>query len=391
MPSPPVAVLAVDPHRRRPTRSWCPDGPGQLAKLDHRRADRRVRRRSPVPRDRPPVRRRRRGDDRRRDPAARSSGPSRRRRCSRSPYRKGKTAHLDVERSAGRGDPQGGPRAARRRGRRARSHRAGRVGRIDADPDEGRRRGRSVPVRQALRDEPRPGGPLVQARADDPLRAPRGRELVPVGAAPVRVRGLHGAAAPPRRASRPRSRTGSSSSRRSASTCSSPSSSTAPSEIGEVDVDDQMIDEGLQIIRRLWDTGLAHRDIKPANLLVRRRPRAADRRRVRPGPSVAVAPGGRPRQHDAGARGPERSGAGLRAGPAVLHPRRHRRGVRRGPRGRQPEPAADDDEARRSRPDRTSSARSPPSVARSPSSGGASAGSSSRSRWSRRSGWRSRS
>jgi len=30
-----------------------------------------------------------------------------------------------------------------------------------------------------------------------------------------------------------------------------------------------VIDEGLAIIRKLWDAGLAHRDIKPANLLVR--------------------------------------------------------------------------------------------------------------------------
>ncbi|HET6749617.1 MAG TPA: hypothetical protein VFL71_10180 [Actinomycetes bacterium] len=30
-----------------------------------------------------------------------------------------------------------------------------------------------------------------------------------------------------------------------------------------------MVDDGLRIIRRLWDAGLAHRDIKPANLLVR--------------------------------------------------------------------------------------------------------------------------
>jgi hypothetical protein len=30
-----------------------------------------------------------------------------------------------------------------------------------------------------------------------------------------------------------------------------------------------VIDDGLRIIRRLWDAGLAHRDIKPANLLVR--------------------------------------------------------------------------------------------------------------------------
>jgi tRNA A-37 threonylcarbamoyl transferase component Bud32 len=40
-------------------------------------------------------------------------------------------------------------------------------------------------------------------------------------------------------------------------------------ELGEASVDDQVIDDGLGIIRKLWDAGLAHRDIKPANLLVR--------------------------------------------------------------------------------------------------------------------------
>jgi serine/threonine protein kinase len=40
-------------------------------------------------------------------------------------------------------------------------------------------------------------------------------------------------------------------------------------EIGEVDVDDDLIDQGLEIVRKLWDAGLAHRDIKPANLMVR--------------------------------------------------------------------------------------------------------------------------
>jgi tRNA A-37 threonylcarbamoyl transferase component Bud32/membrane-associated phospholipid phosphatase len=40
-------------------------------------------------------------------------------------------------------------------------------------------------------------------------------------------------------------------------------------ELGEAEVDDQVIDDGLGIIRKLWDAGLAHRDIKPANLLVR--------------------------------------------------------------------------------------------------------------------------
>jgi tRNA A-37 threonylcarbamoyl transferase component Bud32/membrane-associated phospholipid phosphatase len=40
-------------------------------------------------------------------------------------------------------------------------------------------------------------------------------------------------------------------------------------ELGEAVVDQGVIDDGLGIIRKLWDAGLAHRDIKPANLLVR--------------------------------------------------------------------------------------------------------------------------
>ena len=39
-------------------------------------------------------------------------------------------------------------------------------------------------------------------------------------------------------------------------------------ELGEAEVDDQVIDEGLRLIRDMWDVGLAHRDIKPANLMV---------------------------------------------------------------------------------------------------------------------------
>ena len=39
-------------------------------------------------------------------------------------------------------------------------------------------------------------------------------------------------------------------------------------EIGDAEVDDTLIDEGLMLVRKLWDAGLAHRDIKPANLLV---------------------------------------------------------------------------------------------------------------------------
>jgi membrane-associated phospholipid phosphatase/tRNA A-37 threonylcarbamoyl transferase component Bud32 len=40
-------------------------------------------------------------------------------------------------------------------------------------------------------------------------------------------------------------------------------------ELGEAEADEGVIDDGLGIIRKLWDAGLAHRDVKPANLLVR--------------------------------------------------------------------------------------------------------------------------
>ncbi len=40
-------------------------------------------------------------------------------------------------------------------------------------------------------------------------------------------------------------------------------------EIGEAEVDDGVIDQGLLMIRTLWDAGIAHRDIKPGNLMVR--------------------------------------------------------------------------------------------------------------------------
>jgi membrane-associated phospholipid phosphatase len=40
-------------------------------------------------------------------------------------------------------------------------------------------------------------------------------------------------------------------------------------EIGETGIDDEVIDQGLLLIRKLWDAGIAHRDIKPGNLMVR--------------------------------------------------------------------------------------------------------------------------
>ena len=41
-------------------------------------------------------------------------------------------------------------------------------------------------------------------------------------------------------------------------------------EIGDAEVSDHVIDQGLQMVRRMWDIGLAHRDIKPANLMVQK-------------------------------------------------------------------------------------------------------------------------
>ncbi len=38
--------------------------------------------------------------------------------------------------------------------------------------------------------------------------------------------------------------------------------------LSDSDVDDTVIDEGLDLVRHLWDAGFAHRDLKPANLLV---------------------------------------------------------------------------------------------------------------------------
>ena len=39
--------------------------------------------------------------------------------------------------------------------------------------------------------------------------------------------------------------------------------------LGDSEVDEVVIDEGMVLIRQLWDLGVAHRDIKPANLLVK--------------------------------------------------------------------------------------------------------------------------
>jgi tRNA A-37 threonylcarbamoyl transferase component Bud32/membrane-associated phospholipid phosphatase len=40
-------------------------------------------------------------------------------------------------------------------------------------------------------------------------------------------------------------------------------------EITDAEVDQDVIDDALRTIRRMWDAGLAHRDVKPANIMVR--------------------------------------------------------------------------------------------------------------------------
>ncbi len=40
-------------------------------------------------------------------------------------------------------------------------------------------------------------------------------------------------------------------------------------EITTAEIDDEVVDDALRLIRALWDAGIAHRDIKPANVLVR--------------------------------------------------------------------------------------------------------------------------
>ena len=41
-------------------------------------------------------------------------------------------------------------------------------------------------------------------------------------------------------------------------------------ELGDADIDDNVVDQGLVLVRKLWNAGIAHRDIKPGNLMVRR-------------------------------------------------------------------------------------------------------------------------
>ena len=112
-----------------------------------------------------------------------------------------------------------GPAWAVRAGREAGG--PGGIGRLHAAPDQDRchrARTGAVPLRQAVREEPRARGPLVQARPDDPVRRAGGREALPVRPAVRRVRGLHAAPAAASSACRSRVPTASSRSPPNAST-----------------------------------------------------------------------------------------------------------------------------------------------------------------------------
>ena len=116
-----------------------------------------------------------------------------------------------------------------------------------------------------------PGRPLVQARPHDPLRTPGGRGALQVACAAwceyedYALRLLRDVGIP---TATPYGIVEITPAREYLLVTSFVDGGI---EIGDAEVDDDIIDQGLLIVRRLWDAGLAHRDIKPANLLVRGR------------------------------------------------------------------------------------------------------------------------
>jgi hypothetical protein len=107
--------------------------------------------------------------------------------------------------------------------------------------------------------------------------------------------------------------------------------------LGDAEVDDAIIDEGMELVQTLWASGLAHRDLKPANMLVRGGHLQlvdVSGLQVRPTP---WRPGRRPGEHDADAGAAKRPRSRVRARDHVLLSRRRRRGLRRRPRARDPD------------------------------------------------------
>ena len=183
--------------------------------------------------------------------------------------RRGRPAHLDV--TGARGDAivralqdQLGLIAGE-----VEALRPGRLGRLDAAEDHRQGRPGHLRVRQALRGHARALRPLVQARAHAALRPAGGRAAVPQRPPAGPVRGLRAARALRRRPARGRIRLGIVEITPEREYLLVTEFFDGAVEIGEADVDDEVIDQGLSVVRRMWEIGLAHRDIKPANLLVR--------------------------------------------------------------------------------------------------------------------------
>ena len=184
-------------------------------------------------------------------------------------YRRGRAAHLDIGGARGRGDPPGAGRPTRRGGRGRRTVRPGRVGRVDTAAHQDQRRpehaGCSASSTPAATFAPTAGTSSAGncCMAGWRTRSPSTRYGGWCSRRTTRCTSCISPACPPR------GPTGSSSSPPSGSTCSSPSSSTRPPSSARPTSTTRVVDDGLALIRKLWDTGLAHRDIKPANLLVR--------------------------------------------------------------------------------------------------------------------------
>ena len=185
-------------------------------------------------------------------------------------YRRGKTAHLDVGGRRGEAIRQRRPGPARRRPCSTIKPvgLAGSGGstplrlRVAGDPDT-YLFGKLYAMNHVRADRwYKLGRTILYGRLEDEAPFQSVRRL-------VAVRGLRAAPPARRRASRPRAPFGIVELTPEREYLLVTEFFDGAVEIGDAEVDDQIIDEGLALVRQLWDAGLAHRDIKPANLLVK--------------------------------------------------------------------------------------------------------------------------
>src|SRR5215211_3740668 len=237
------------------------------------------------------------------------------------------------------GDPPGPSGSARPGRRRDQAVRPGRVGRLHPAADQGQGRSAPAAVRQAVRPEPPALGPLVQAGPRAALRPAGGREALQHRPPPGPAGGLRPAQAPPGRAAQP------------------PPLRVRRADPGAgVPAGHRVLRRGRRARRGRGRRGRdrrrpghhpqavgrragpsRHQAGQPAGP---RRPPAADRRRLRRGPPLALAAGGGSGQHDAVPGPAVQPRAGLPPSPPVLHRGGNHRGVRGRPRPGLAVPAA---------------------------------------------------